>query len=86
MLTTYVDDGMMIWVNGKEYTRQNLIWGALPTYTATRAVDFGAARTTPLVIEIPASDLKQGKNSIAVMVNSNTKGAATTFDMIGEVR
>ncbi|WP_237222798.1 fibrinogen-like YCDxxxxGGGW domain-containing protein [Rothia nasimurium] len=86
VLTTYVDDGMMIWVNGKEYTRQNLIWGALPTYTATRAVDFGAARTTPLVIEIPASDLKQGKNSIAVMVNSNTKGAATTFDMIGEVR
>lgn len=27
VLTTYVDDGMMIWVNGKEYTRQNLIWG-----------------------------------------------------------
>ncbi|WP_185172965.1 hypothetical protein [Rothia nasimurium] len=49
-------------------------------------MDFGAARTTPLVIEIPASDLKQGKNSIAVLVNSTTKGAATTFDMIGGVR
>ncbi|MDY3048274.1 MAG: fibrinogen-like YCDxxxxGGGW domain-containing protein [Rothia sp. (in: high G+C Gram-positive bacteria)] len=86
VLTTYVDDGMMVWVNGKEYTRKNLLLGALPTYAATRAVDFGAARQTPLVLTVPASALNQGKNSIAVMVNSNSRGAGTTFDMIGEIR
>ncbi|WP_237189543.1 fibrinogen-like YCDxxxxGGGW domain-containing protein [Rothia nasimurium] len=86
VLTTYVDDGMMLWVNGKQYTRQNLLLGATPAYTATRAVDFGVARKTPLVISIPAHELRQGKNSIAVMVNSNYAGAPTSFDMIGEVR
>ena len=59
---------------------------AVPAENSEPALWTSALPAPPLVIEIPASDLKQGKNSIAVLVNSTTKGAATTFDMIGEVR
>lgn len=86
LLTTYADDAFTLWVNGHEYSRVNMDKPLSTATLARQAVDFGSARRQLISVSIPAHELRQGKNLIAVMVSSNQQGAGTTFDMIGEVR
>ncbi|WP_237208202.1 fibrinogen-like YCDxxxxGGGW domain-containing protein [Rothia nasimurium] len=81
VLTTYADDGLAIYVNGKEVHRSNLAADAYPNTPAQAKVDFTLARATPITITIPAAELNQGKNTIAVEVHSAARGEATTFDL-----
>ncbi|MFW0110898.1 fibrinogen-like YCDxxxxGGGW domain-containing protein [Rothia sp. CCM 9416] len=81
VLTTYADDGIAIYVNGKEVARQNLPANAYPRTAALARVSYADAKANPLTITIPSKDLKDGKNVIAVEVHSYRRGEPTTFDM-----
>lgn len=81
VLTTYADDGVAIYVNGKEVARQNLPANAYPRTSALARVSYADAKANPITITIPSKDLKDGKNVIAVEVHSFRRGEPTTFDM-----
>jgi beta-glucanase (GH16 family) len=82
-VTTWADDGVVIYVNGKEVLRSNL-----PTYGpkhdkywAMNAPQALRARQKPVTATIPASALKTGKNLIAAQVQSNWRETHNaTFD------
>ncbi|MFT4157696.1 MAG: fibrinogen-like YCDxxxxGGGW domain-containing protein [Microbacterium sp.] len=71
-ITTRADDGIIVYVNGVEVGRKNMPTGAV-TYTtyASSAVSAANALANPVVIEVPASALHTGTNTIAVEVHSN---------------
>lgn len=81
VLTTYADDGIAVYVNGKEVHRENLAAGAYPDTPALSRVAYSDARRKPITISIPASELNQGKNLIAVEVHSFRRYEPATFDM-----
>lgn len=69
-ISTYADDGIAIYVNGKLVKKQNLSSSRLTYYTmADWWVDTADAQKQPVTVEIPASDLVEGKNIIAVEVH-----------------
>lgn len=81
VLTTYADDGMAIYVNGKEVHRENLAANATASSMALARVAYSDAKQRPITITIPASELNQGKNVIAAQVHAYRRGESATFDM-----
>lgn len=81
VLTTYADDGMAIYVNGKEVHRENLATNATASSMALARVAYSDAKLRPITITIPASELNQGKNVIAAQVHAYRRGESATFDM-----
>lgn len=81
VLTTYADDGVAIYVNGKEVHRENLASNASASSFALARVAYSDAKQRPITITIPASELNQGKNVIAAQVHSYRRGESTTFDL-----
>lgn len=81
VLTTYADDGIAIYVNGSEVHRSNLIANALPNTAASSPVIYSLAKATPITVKVPASQLKTGKNVIAVEVHSASRSDSATFDL-----
>ncbi|MFC5675849.1 delta-60 repeat domain-containing protein [Aeromicrobium endophyticum] len=72
LLTTRADDGVAVYVNGKEVGRANLPEGALTRGTyATVAASTATAVASPVSWNVPPSVLVDGVNTIAVEVHSN---------------
>ncbi|MFC6353319.1 fibrinogen-like YCDxxxxGGGW domain-containing protein [Rothia nasimurium] len=86
VLTTYADDGIAIYVNGREVNRTNLMASAAPNTPAQRPVEYSLAKASPITVVIPASQLNQGKNVIAVEVHSYRRSQSATFDMEAVLR
>ncbi|MEX5270613.1 fibrinogen-like YCDxxxxGGGW domain-containing protein [Kocuria sabuli] len=82
-LTTRADDGVAVYVNGKEVVRSNLPQGALTSGTyASSARRTATAVAEPVVVEVPGSALKSGKNVISAEVHSNWASTTdATFDL-----
>ncbi|WP_237224141.1 fibrinogen-like YCDxxxxGGGW domain-containing protein [Rothia nasisuis] len=86
VLTTYADDGIAIYVNGREVNRTNLMAGATANTAAQSDVTYSLAKATPITVVVPASQLNQGKNVIAVEVHSYRRAKSSTFDMDATLR
>ncbi|MEX5299346.1 fibrinogen-like YCDxxxxGGGW domain-containing protein [Kocuria sp. CPCC 205292] len=82
-LTTRADDGVVLFVNGKEVVRSNVTDGSLtddPYATAPRRTATAVAE--PVVVEVPGSALKTGKNVISAQMHSNwTNTTDASFDL-----
>lgn len=71
-VTTWADDGIVVYVNGREVGRSNVAAGTVTHKTyATKAPQSADARKTPVTFTIPASALVKGNNVIAAQVISN---------------
>ncbi|MFI7743536.1 fibrinogen-like YCDxxxxGGGW domain-containing protein [Kocuria rhizosphaericola] len=82
-ITTRADDGVAVFVNGKEVVRSNVAdgsledhpWALAPRRTATAVAE-------PVVVEVPGSALKTGKNVISAQMHSNwTNTTDASFDL-----
>jgi hypothetical protein len=72
VLTTRADDGIAVYVNGKELGRANLPAGTLSRGTyATVAASTATAVESPVSWLVPSSMLVPGDNTVAVEVHSN---------------
>ena len=71
-LTTRADDGIVVYVNGKEVGRSNMPTGTptIGTY-ASSAIGAAAALSNPVTITVPGSAFTTGTNVIAAEVHSN---------------
>ena len=75
-LTTYADDGIIVFVNGVEVGRSNLIAGTITNTTyANSAPTTAAAIAAPVTFDVPVSVLIAGVNTIAVQVVSNYRSS-----------
>lgn len=82
-LTTWADDGVIVYVNGTEAVRKNLKAGTVTHNTtwATAAPQTPAAKSSKITVTVPASALKVGANLIAAQVQSNWRNTHNvTFD------
>ena len=81
-LTTRADDGVIVYVNGEEVARVNLPAGAVtPTTFATASPSTATALASPVVVELPASALRKGKNVVTAEVHSNYRSTpSASFD------
>jgi hypothetical protein len=71
-VTTYADDGVVVYVNGTEVGRANLGTGTITQNSyASVAARTATARTQPLTFAVPAGLLRAGTNVLAVQVNAN---------------
>lgn len=69
-ISTYADDGIVVYVNGMEVTRSNITTSRLAYYSmADWWVDTAQAVKKPVTVEVPASSLVAGQNVIAVEVH-----------------
>lgn len=75
VVTTFVDDGAVIYVNGYEVGRSNMSSAAVSFYTVTIGANEGLEES----FNIPISYLQEGENLIAVEVHQYY---ATTSDLI----
>lgn len=75
VLTTFVDDGAVIYVNGEELGRSNMPTGTVSFDTVAASVNNGITST----FNVPVSMLKEGSNIIAVEVH---QFLATSSDVI----
>lgn len=80
VIKTYADDGLALYLNGREIGRNNLLAQAMPNTPASSARTYSLARATPLVITVPASQLQEGQNLLAVEVHSARRAEAASFD------
>ena len=82
-LTTWVDDGLIIYINGREAFRQNLPAGSIThdATWATQAPDSVSARAALRTIVVPAALLREGTNIVAAQLQSNWRSTHNlTFD------
>jgi hypothetical protein len=82
-VTTWADDGVVLYVNGTEVLRSNVDRGTPKhdRYWASNAPQSSRARTKLITATIPASALKAGKNMLAAQVQSNWRATHNvTFD------
>lgn len=71
-LTTRADDGVVVYVNGKEVARANMPAGPLTHNSyATAAPSTAAALAAPVVVTVPGSAFVTGTNVISAEVHSN---------------
>ncbi|MEX3611251.1 fibrinogen-like YCDxxxxGGGW domain-containing protein [Rothia sp. LK2588] len=86
-LTTYADDGLVIYVNGREVKRSNMPEGTVTHTTyATAAPSTATAQSKPVEVTVPAEYLREGKNVIAVSVHSNYRSTpSVSFDLKAEM-
>lgn len=80
VIKTYADDGLALYLNGREIGRNNLLAQAMPNTPASSARPYALARATPLVITVPASQLQEGQNLLAVEVHSARRTESASFD------
>lgn len=82
-LTTRADDGLVVYVNGKEVTRSNMPAGALTHNSyASAAPSTAAAVAAPVAVTVPATALITGTNVISVEVHSNYRTTPnSSFDL-----
>ncbi|MFW0110113.1 fibrinogen-like YCDxxxxGGGW domain-containing protein [Rothia sp. P13129] len=87
-LNMRLDDGAIVYVNGKEVKRHNMPSGYVDALTrATAAPADWSAINNPVIIQIPASDLIEGKNVIAVETHGFTNWwARVSFDLSATLR
>ena len=80
-LTTYADDGTVVYVNGKEVARKNMPQGRISANTpATQRPESQNAQL--FSVDVPAEYLREGRNAIAVEVHANSHWSNnTSFDM-----
>jgi hypothetical protein len=84
-LTTWADDGIIVYVNGKEVTRKNMPTGTITDSSyATKAPLSAAARAATFTATVPASALKTGENLISVLVQSNWR-ATTNMSFVAKL-
>lgn len=74
-ITTFIDDGAVVYVNGKELGRFNMPQGTVTFNTASTTYNNGETAT----FDVPASLLVEGANTIAVEVHQTS---ATSSDLI----
>jgi hypothetical protein len=75
-LTTHADDGIVVYVNGVEAGRSNLVAGTITHTTyANSAPNTTAALAAPVTFTVPASALVEGTNVISVQVVSNYRSS-----------
>ena len=77
LLTYYVDDGCVIYVNGTELTRYHMPEGA-PTYS-TYATTYEGNQAYSTAVSIPNELLHTGQNVIAVEVHNSSAGSSDIF-------
>lgn len=71
-LTTWADDAVIVYVNGKEAVRKNLKAGEVKDNSyATAAPQTTKAKASKVTVTVPASALKTGKNLLSAQVQSN---------------
>lgn len=71
-LTTWADDGVVVYVNGTEVTRKNLPTGTVGFSSyATAAPSTSTAKNQKITVTIPEKALRAGENVIAAQVQSN---------------
>ncbi len=76
------DDGSVLYLNGKEINKDNMPRLVTALTFASQARSDADAINKPLVIEIPASQLQAGKNTIAVSVHGkSTLRSGVSFDL-----
>ncbi|TPW76414.1 fibrinogen-like YCDxxxxGGGW domain-containing protein [Schumannella soli] len=82
-VTTRADDGIIVFLNGTEIGRSNLIAGAIGHNTyANSAPSTAAAVASPVVFDVPANLVTSGRNTIAVQVVSNYRSSpSVSFDL-----
>ena len=80
-LTTYADDGTVVYVNGKEVARKNMPQGHISANTpATQRPESQNAQL--FSVDVPAEYLREGRNAIAVEVHANSHWSNNiSFDM-----
>lgn len=81
-LTVRADDGAVVYLNGVEVGRKRMSDGPVTHSTfANAAISTANAIADPLVIEIPASQLREGTNRISVEEHLNYRSTPSmTFD------
>jgi hypothetical protein len=78
-LTTRADDGIAVYLNGREVARKDLPAGTLsPTTYATAAPRTAVAVADPLVVPLEATALVPGRNVVTVEVHSNYRATPNT--------
>ena len=86
-LTTWVDDGIVVYLNGEEIVRENLPEGPITEGTlAESEISADEPGEDPLIIEVPASDLRTGENVLSIEVHSSDHTPPShSFALIAEV-
>ncbi len=86
------DDGSVLYVNGKEVNRDNMAAAPRPIYAASLAMSIKSdedAQNNWITVEVPASDLQAGKNTIALSVHAQDRwgvGASASFDLSADLQ
>jgi hypothetical protein len=82
-LTTRADDGIVVFVNGVEVGRSNVISGTIGHNTyANSAPNTATATANPVTITVPASALVPGRNVIAAHVVTNYRSSpSASFEL-----
>lgn len=86
-LNTYADDGVILYVNGKEVNRTNMPEGKVTAAThASVAVRTAAAKDKPIQVTVPAAELPEsGEVVIAAEVHGNWRTTTdSTFDLTAQ--
>lgn len=78
-LTTRADDGVVVYVNGKEVARANMPAGPITHNSyATAAPSTAVALATPVVVTVPGSAFVTGTNVISAEVHSNYRNTPSS--------
>ena len=86
-LKAIVDDGAAVYLNGTEIWRNNLPSGTLSYGTKASAYVAGSAESAWNTVDLPATALKTGTNTIAVEVHQDSATSSDlSFDLSLEAR
>lgn len=87
VLITYADDGIIVYVNGREVARENVHSGNVDHKTwATTATKTTDAVKSPIVVNVSPDTLREGTNVISVSVHGNYRGTQSlSFDVTADV-
>jgi hypothetical protein len=75
VFTNYIDDGMVLYVNGVEAFRYNMPGGPI-AFTATANTANPSGEGIPVVVNIPGSFFVRGKNVLAAEVHQVAAGSS----------
>lgn len=83
LLSTYADDGVVVYVNGTEVARSSMPTGTIGSTTfATAARRTSVATASPISIEVPVGLLTSGTNVIAAETHLNSRNTTdASFDL-----
>ena len=76
------DDGVVVYVNGTEVTRNNMPGGAITSTTLATGIVGGSGENTPIGFVVPVGLLTSGTNTIAVEIHQRSSGSSDiSFDL-----